>query len=111
MMKVVGEEGTSLSDYGDYLKAEFFDFVYLQQNAFDPVDEATPKELQVYMFDYIYRILESEFVFETKDQALLFFQQLRQLFKGWNSTPWQSEAFEKTEKDIRAFLLERSKKG
>jgi len=111
MMKVVGEEGTSLSDYGDYLKAEFFDFVYLQQNAFDPVDEATPEERQVYMFDYIYRILESEFVFENKDQALLFFQQLRQLFKGWNSTSWQSEVFEKTEKDIRAFLLERSKKG
>jgi V/A-type H+/Na+-transporting ATPase subunit A len=111
MMKVVGEEGTSLFDYGDYLKAEFFDFVYLQQNAFDPVDEATPKERQVYMFDYIYRILESEYVFENKDQALLFFQQLRQLFKDWNSTPWQSEVFEKTEKDIRAFLLERSKKG
>jgi V/A-type H+-transporting ATPase subunit A len=111
MMKVVGEEGTSLSDYGDYLKAEFFDFVYLQQNAFDPVDEATPKERQVYIFDFIYHILESEFVFEDKDQALLFFQQLRQLFKGWNSTPWQSEVFEKTEKDIRAFLLERSKKG
>src|SRR4030042_277716 len=42
-MKVVGEEGTSLFDYVDYLKAEFFDFVYLQQNAFDTVDEATPK--------------------------------------------------------------------
>jgi V/A-type H+-transporting ATPase subunit A len=111
MMKVVGEEGTSLSDYGDYLKAEFFDFVYLQQNAFDPVDEATPKERQVYIFDFIYHILESEFVFEDKDQALLFFQQLRQLVKGWNSTPWQSEVFEKTEKDIRAFLLERSTKG
>ena len=41
MMKVVGEEGTPLGDYIDYLKGEFFDFVYLQQNAFDTVDEAT----------------------------------------------------------------------
>jgi V/A-type H+/Na+-transporting ATPase subunit A len=111
MMNVVGEEGTSLSDYVDYLKAEFFDFVYLQQNAFDVVDEASPKERQIYVFDFIYRILESEFVFEDKDTALHFFQQLRQLFKGWNSAPWQSKEFEKTEKEIRGFVLERSRKG
>jgi hypothetical protein len=37
--------------------------------------------------------------------------QLRQLFKGWNSAPYQSEEFEKTEKEIRVFVLERSKKG
>jgi V/A-type H+-transporting ATPase subunit A len=111
MMNVVGEEGTSLSDYTDYLKAEFFDFVYLQQNAFDAVDEATPKERQMYVFDFIYRILEAEFNFSDKDTALHFFLQLRQLFKGWNSAPYQSEEFEKTEKEIRVFVLERSKKG
>ena len=109
MMKVVGEEGTSISDYVDYLKAEFFDFVYLQQNAFDPVDEATSKERQIYIFDFIYNILESEFIFEDKDTALHFFQQLRQLFKGWNSVPWQSEEFVTIEKEIRLFLLERLK--
>ena len=111
MMKVVGEEGTSLSDYVDYLKAEFFDFVYLQQNAFDAVDEATPKERQMYVFDFIYRILESAFIFKDKDTALHFFQKLRQLFRGWNSAPWQSEEFEKNEKEIRVFLLEGLKKG
>ena len=109
MMKVVGEEGTSLTDYVDYLKAEFFDFVYLQQNAFDTVDEATPKERQMYLYNFIYRILESEFIFEDKDVALHFFQQLRQLFRGWNSVPWQSDAFEESEKEIRAFLLVRSR--
>jgi V/A-type H+/Na+-transporting ATPase subunit A len=109
MMKVVGEEGTSLPDYVDYLKAEFFDFVYLQQNAFDTVDEATPKERQIYLYDFIYRILESEFIFEDKEVALHFFQQLRQLFRGWNSVPWQSDEFEESEKEIRAFLLVRSR--
>jgi V/A-type H+-transporting ATPase subunit A len=108
MMKVVGEEGTSLPDYMDYLKAELFDFIYLQQNAFDAVDEATPRERQIYIFDFIYRILESEFTFADKDTALHFFQQLRQMFKGWNSAPWRSEEFEKTEKEIRIFLRDRS---
>jgi len=111
MMKVVGEEGTSLSDYVDYLKAEFFDFVYLQQNAFDPVDEATPRERQQYVFSFISGILESEFTFEDKETALHFFQQLRQLFRGWNSAPWQSQEFGKTEQEIRALLLGRVQKG
>ena len=42
MMTVVGEEGTSIDDFVIYLKAEFFDAVYLQQNAFDEVDAAVP---------------------------------------------------------------------
>ncbi|MDY6843247.1 MAG: V-type ATP synthase subunit A [Thermodesulfobacteriota bacterium] len=41
MMKVVGEEGTPLSDYVMYLKGDFFDSVYLQQNAFDEVAAST----------------------------------------------------------------------
>jgi V/A-type H+-transporting ATPase subunit A len=110
MMKVVGEEGTSIPDYVDYLKAEFFDFVYLQQNAFDPVDEATPKERQMYVYDFLYAILESEFIFDDKEVALHFFHQLRQLFRGWNSVPWQSDQFEESEKEIRAILLVRSRK-
>lgn len=104
MMKVVGEEGTALSDYVEYLKAEFFDFVYLQQNAFDPVDEATPKERQIYIFNFIYCILESEFTFSDKASALHFFQQLRQHFRGWNSAPWQSEEFGAIEKEISALV-------
>ena len=55
MMKVVGEEGTSLKDFIDYLKGEFFDFVYLQQNAYDPVDEATSAERQIYVFEFIHQ--------------------------------------------------------
>jgi V/A-type H+-transporting ATPase subunit A len=111
MMKVVGEEGTSLPDYVDYLKAEFFDFVYLQQNAFDPVDEATPKERQIYVYDFIWGIMESGFSFEDKDTALHFFQKMRQLFRGWNSTAWQSPEFLESEKEIRELLARRLVKG
>ncbi len=111
MMKVVGEEGTSLSDYIEYLKSEFFDSVYLQQNAFDPVDEATPQDRQIYVFDFMYHILDSEFSFSTKDEALHFFQQLRQICRGWNSAAWKSEEFGRTEQEIRGFLQEKVVKG
>ncbi len=105
MMKVVGEEGTLLADYIDYLKGEFFDFVYLQQNAFDEVDEATAKERQAYVYDFIYDILEADLEFKDKEKALHFFQALRQLFRGWNSSQWQSDEFKKTESEIKTHLL------
>ncbi len=108
MMKVIGEEGTSLRDYTDYLKGELFDFVYLQQNAFDQVDEATSADRQKYVFDFIYvNVMEEAFVFGDKDEAIHFFQRLRQLFRSWNSAEFRSEEFISLEKEISA-LIEKS---
>jgi V/A-type H+-transporting ATPase subunit A len=107
MMKVVGEEGTALKDYLDYLKGEFFDAVYLQQNAFDPEDEATAQERQKFIFDFIYKeILQPEFQFPDKDKARHFFQALRQLFKDWNSSPWQGAEFARIQEGIILLIKE-----
>ncbi|MDR1863548.1 MAG: V-type ATP synthase subunit A, partial [Treponema sp.] len=59
MMKVVGEEGTSLDDYVIYLKGDFLDAVYFQQNSFDAVDAAVSPERQDYIFRIILKILAS----------------------------------------------------
>ena len=50
MMKVVEEEGTAMADFVVYLKAEYLDAVYLQQDAFDPVDGASSAERQRHVF-------------------------------------------------------------
>lgn len=105
MMKVIGEEGVTLRDYIDHLKGEFFDFVYLQQNAFDQVDEATPAERQKYIFGFIHsKIISPEFHFKDKPEALRFFQKLRQLFRGWNSMPQDSDDFGKVRSEIEALV-------
>lgn len=84
MMTVVGEEGTSIADFTIMLKAEFFDNVYLQQNAFDPVDGATPKERQQLAFDKVLEVLKLEIDFETKDEARRVMFELQDLFRTWN---------------------------
>jgi len=107
MMKVIGEEGTSLKDFIDYLKGEFFDFIYLQQDAYDPVDEATAAQRQKYIFGFIYdNILEAQFNFPDKEKARSFFQKLRQQFRGWNSSAWGSKEFKDFEKEILATIAE-----
>ncbi len=97
MMKVVGEEGTAIEDFITYLKGEFFDSVYLQQNAFDKTDEATNAERQSYVFNTIEKILDNEFNFDGKDNARRYFQQLRQMFITWNSNEFMSSEFKKQE--------------
>jgi V/A-type H+-transporting ATPase subunit A len=93
MMKVVGEEGTSLSDFFDYLKSEFLDTVYLQQNAFSDVDASTPEERQRLMFDVVEKVLLSNYSFKEKDEARKFFMSLQQSFIDWNNIKIDDPAF------------------
>jgi len=109
MMKVIGEEGTALTDFVEYLKGEFFDFVYLQQNAFDAIDESTRDDRQKYIFGFIYsNIFEKDFTFTDKEDARHFFQRLRQSFKGWNSSDFESEEFRRIEREIISAIAEKT---
>ena len=102
MMKVIGEEGTTTLDYIEYLKSEFLDAVYMQQNSFDEVDAAVSVERQKYTFAKVVTILGSDFELKEKDEARNFFNQMRQKFIDWNYSPWKSDKFKNAEKDIDA---------
>ena len=109
MMKVVGEEGTATEDFILYLKGDFLDAVYLQQNAFDPVDAAVGVERQRHVFDLLFQVLGGRFQIDSKDQARDFFSNLRQLFIDYNGLTWQSDEFTSKEKEIRAAIESVSK--
>lgn len=110
MMKVVGEEGTSLDDYLVYLKEEMLDSVYFQQNSFDAVDANATVERQKYDLDKIIKILGSTFELSDKDEARTYFNQLRQKFLDWNYTGFGSDDFKKLEKDIDDLYASKSGK-
>ncbi len=109
MMKVVGEEGTSVDDFVVYLKAEFTDSVYLQQNSFHPVDNAVSIDRQRYVFDRLYELLRTEYRLESKEEARTFFNRLRLKFLDWNNTEWDTEEFRKIEAEIRAAIREKAR--
>ncbi len=109
MMKVVGEEGTSSEDYIVYQKGEFLDAVYLQQNSFDPIDQAVSPERQRYTFEVLYSVLMTDFNLSDKKEIRAFFNELRQMFLDWNNTEWESDAFAKQEKSLKALIDSRKK--
>lgn len=100
MMKVVGEEGTTLLDYITYLKSEMLDAVYLQQNSFDLVEANCGKQRQRYVTDKLVYVLGSNYALQNKDDARGFFNRMRQKFIDWNYTEFESESFKKAESEI-----------
>ena len=102
MMKVVGEDGTTTEDYIEYLKSDFLDSVYMQQNSFDDVDAAVSVERQKYTFAKVLSVLGSDFDLNDKDSARNFFNQMRQKFIDWNYSEWNSDKFKTAEKEIES---------
>ncbi len=108
MMMVVGEEATSMEDFVVYLKSEFLDAVYLQQNGFDPIDAATSKERQQYVYAKVHKVLTTPMSFATKDEAREYFYRLRQHFIDWNYLAMDSPEFKTQEQAIDRLLEERT---
>ena len=100
MMKVVGQEGTSLDDYITYLKADMLDAVYLQQNSSDPIDANCSSDRQRYVIDKLIAVLGSDYALQEQDEARSFFQRMRQRFIDWNYTEFMSDEFRKGETEI-----------
>lgn len=103
-MEVVGEEGTAISDMIIYLKAELYDFSYLQQNAFDKEDAFCPLERQMQLFQLIYRIFEIPFNFTTHDAARSFFLTLQNTIKNMNFSSYNSEQYKEYNSKIEQML-------
>ena len=110
MMKVIGEEGTTTEDYIEYLKSDFLDSVYFQQNSFDEIDNSVSVERQTYTLEKVLRILGSDFDLKTKDDARSYFNSLRQLFIDWNYSTWKDDAFASLEKKIDELYAQKNGK-
>ena len=106
MMKVVGEEGTSIEDFVLYLKSEYIDATYLQQNAFNETDAANSVERQGYVFDRLLKLLDTKMQFKDKGAARSFFQQLTQTCRDWNNSEFGSDEFKKIEEEMSKALAE-----
>ncbi len=111
MMTVVGEEGTSIGDFTAALKADFFDNVYLQQNAFDEVDAATPAERQQFVFGKVTEVVRLEFDFADKAEARQTLVEVTDLFRNWNYAAADSEEYQRWLTAIDQFIATKGRKA
>lgn len=105
-MEVVGEEGTAIEDMVIYLKAELYDFAYLQQNAFDKEDAYCPLKRQIIIFQMINTIFDTQFKFRTHDEAREYFIALQNQLKNINFMPFNSQVYKDSLSKIKQKLAE-----
>ncbi len=111
IMQVTGEEGITLEDFVTWQKAVLVDMVYLQQDAFDPVDACSPRERQLESFRLLKRIVDARYDFPDKETARDFFVKLTALYKNWNYSPPESPEYRRLHQEIEALVAHRSLEG
>jgi V/A-type H+/Na+-transporting ATPase subunit A len=108
-MEVVGEEGTAIEDMVVYLKAELYDFSYLQQNAFDKEDAYCPLNRQIRQFELINQIFDTIFDFTSHDEAREFFLTLQNQVKNLNYMTFDSSEYRNAHGKIVELIRSREK--
>jgi V/A-type H+-transporting ATPase subunit A len=103
-MEVVGEEGISLEDMVTFLKAELYDFCYLQQNSFDKEDCYCPLNRQMETFAIMAKILDASFRFKSHDEARSFFLSLQHRLKNLNYLPLGAPTYMHALAEVEALL-------
>jgi len=102
MIQVTGEEGVTTEDFVIYQQALFLDMVYLQQDAFDPVDVAVPLARQQVSLNKIVELVNTPYQFSDKDAVRDYFTKLTGLFKNLNYSPSKSNEYAEYSEKIEA---------
>jgi V/A-type H+-transporting ATPase subunit A len=102
MMQVTGEEGISDEDYVRWQKSVLLDMVYLQQDAFDPVESAMPRERQSSSMKLLKSLINADYRFANKEEARNFFTKLTGIYKNFNYSAPETPDFNKYLGEIHA---------
>lgn len=93
MMQVTGEEGITTDDFITCQRARLVDTIYLQQDAYDPVDASTALSRQATSFNLLYRLVNLKISLTEKDAVRRYFTQLTSLLKNLNYSEEASPAY------------------
>ncbi|MBN1598275.1 MAG: V-type ATP synthase subunit A [Bacteroidales bacterium] len=106
-INILGDDGVPVDYHITYWKSEIIDFVILQQDAFDKIDQSTPIERQQYMLEHVLNICNSEFSFDSFTEVDSYFKRIINTYKQMNYSDFKSEKFNKFEKELQNIVNER----
>ena len=106
-INILGDDGVPVDYHVTFWKSEVIDFVILQQDAFDNVDQSTPIERQEYMLESVLQLCESEFKFDSFTEVDLYFKRIINHYKQMNYSEFKSEKFINFEKELNLIIEER----
>ncbi|MBE0638388.1 MAG: V-type ATP synthase subunit A [Bacteroidales bacterium] len=106
-INILGDDGVPVEYHVRFWKSEVFDFVILQQDAFDEVDSSSPIERQKYMMDLVINIVKDQYDFDSFDEVNKYFRQVINILKQMNYSKFNSDDFKKFEHQLEETLEQR----
>jgi V/A-type H+/Na+-transporting ATPase subunit A len=109
-INILGDDGVPINYHVDLWKSEVFDFVILQQDAFDEIDKNCPLERQRYMLNLVLEIYNINFEFENFEEINPYFKRIIDTLKQMNYSEFESDKFKKYEKQLEKIIDEKKTK-
>lgn len=106
-INILGDDGVPLDYHIIFNKSEVIDFVILQQDAFDKIDSCSPLDRQRYMVNKVLGIVDAKFNFDGFEEIGNYFKKAINLMRQMNYLEFQSDGFNKLEKELDGLLAER----
>jgi len=106
-INILGDDGVPIDYHVRYWKSEVFDYVILQQDAFDKIDSSTPIKRQKYMMDLLMRVVKEDYAFESFEEVNEYFRRMINVLKQMNYSEYESEDFKKFEEELEIILDDR----
>lgn len=103
-INILGDDSVPLEYHEDYYKSELIDFVILQQDAFDEIDQNTPLARQRYMLRLVMEICQRHYDFSQYEALGRFFKSLINSGRQMNYSRFDSDDFRAHEAELRRLM-------
>jgi len=106
-INILGDDGVPIEYHERYWKSEVIDFVILQQDGFDKIDQSTPIKRQHFMLNRVLKVCRAAFRFESFEEVNPYFKRIINTFKQMNYSEYESDTFKQLNQDLDKTIAER----
>ncbi|PKP42153.1 MAG: V-type ATP synthase subunit A [Bacteroidetes bacterium HGW-Bacteroidetes-10] len=92
-INILGDDGVPVEYHTRYWKSELLDFIILQQDAYDKIDQSSPLERQKFMYNLVIDICEQNPEFESFEECANYYKKIINTMRQMNYSEYQSAAF------------------
>lgn len=92
-INILGDDGVPIDYHTRYWKSELLDFIILQQDAYDKIDQSTPLDRQKFMYDLVIDICNTDFEFDGFEECGNFYKKLINIMRQMNYSEYESTEF------------------
>ncbi len=94
-INILGDDGVPLEYHERYWKSELVDFIILQQDAFDSVDQSCPMDRQEFMLKKVLEICNMDVKFDDFEECSSYYKNIINIMRQMNYSTFNGQEYNK----------------